>query len=164
MSLMTYRSRHGFRCNRTIIGRSSSIPGLWKLYRGNTKAMGVKNGVQPGSASVTLLRFVPTERAVLTQWCIFRKSRSFRNWTLTRRQPLKNNARTYSKTRKIWKPITGVLKNLVTLKMHAVSKQKLPPSNENASHSTFQTTHQHKPVAWKQTREEMPKTTLFLRM
>jgi len=49
----------------------------------------------------------------------------------------------------------GVFKNLLTLKIHAVSKQKHLPSNENASHSTFQTTHQHKAGAWKQAREEM---------
>ena len=44
---------------------------------------------------------------------------------------------------------TGVFKNLVTLKIHAVSKQKHLPSNEDASHSTFQTTYQHQLGAWK---------------
>jgi hypothetical protein len=54
--------------------------------------------------------------------------------------------------------IIGSVQNLLTLKIliHAVSRQKHLPSNENASHSTFQTTYQHKPGAWKQTGEETP--------
>jgi hypothetical protein len=151
-----FRPWDGFEWNRT--GRSSSIPGLWKEWRENTTAIGVKNGFQRGLASLTPLRFVPTERAGLTEWCIVRKSLASKLDIDQTDAITKQWSNLFENSTKLKAYISsmGVFKNLLTLKMHAVSRQKYLPSNENASHSTFQTTYQHKSGAWKQTREEMP--------
>jgi hypothetical protein len=42
----------------------------------------------------------------------------------------------------------GAFKILLTWKIHAVSMENHPPSNEKASNSKFQTTHQHKLLAY----------------